>query len=152
MSSSGTPTGPTDFTLGESDRKNLLDAKDGLLDRDLIAQVEKIIAKQRSADDLGLGDYVPYEGKTIREVIDDYVLIRGDLVDREDPYARAQLASIVEGRIERAVADARAQFAALAAEWTCNCGGPSPEGHHEMHCDSYYGDRLRDLLHRGARA
>lgn len=56
-----------------------------------------------SVDDLD--DYIPYEGKTIREVIDDYVLVRGDLVDRDDPYAREQLASLVEGRIQRAVAD-----------------------------------------------
>jgi hypothetical protein len=34
----------------------------------------------------------------------------------------------------------------LADEWACNCGGPSPEGHHEMHCDSDWGDRLRALL------
>lgn len=54
-------------------------------------------------DPLGLADYIPYEGKTIREVIDDYVLVRGDLVDREDPHARQQLADIVEGRIQRAV-------------------------------------------------
>lgn len=36
--------------------------------------------------------------------------------------------------------------AALADEWRCNCGGPSPEGTHEMHCDSYYGDALRTAL------
>lgn len=45
--------------------------------------------------------------------------------------------------------DLRDQVAAVAAQWICNCGGPSPEGQHEMHCDSYYGDRLRGLLRLG---
>ncbi len=35
---------------------------------------------------------------------------------------------------------------ALADTWRCNCGGPSPEGTHEMHCHSYYGDALRTAL------
>jgi hypothetical protein len=45
--------------------------------------------------------------------------------------------------------DLRDQITAIAAGWSCNCGGPSPEGQHEMHCDSYYGDRLRNLLRLG---
>ena len=35
---------------------------------------------------------------------------------------------------------------ALAEEWCCNCGGPSPEGLHEMHCDSHYGQQLRSAI------
>jgi hypothetical protein len=50
-----------------------------------------------------LSDYIPYEGKTIREIIDDYVLVRGDLVDRDYPHAREQLTSVIENRIRRAV-------------------------------------------------
>lgn len=38
------------FVLSDADRKNLLDAKDGLLDRDLIAQVERIVTRLRAAD------------------------------------------------------------------------------------------------------
>ena len=50
-----------------------------------------------------LSDYIPYEGKSIREIIDDYVLVRGDLVDRDYPHAREQLTSVIEDRIRRAV-------------------------------------------------
>lgn len=39
-----------------------------------------------------------------------------------------------------------ARVEALADEWGCNCGGPDPEGQHEMHCDSYYGEVLRARL------
>lgn len=51
--------------------------------------------------------------------------------------------------LEAASEGGRARLAAVAAladNWRCNCGGPSPEGHHEMHCDSYYGLQLRAAL------
>lgn len=60
------------------------------------------------SDPLGLADYIPYEGKSIREIIDEYVLVRGDLVDRDYPHAREQLTSVIEDRIRRAV-DARVE-------------------------------------------
>jgi hypothetical protein len=58
----------------------------------------------------------PYDGKTPREVIDDYVLIRGDLGVR---YARVQLAEWIDRYAEAHTAPLRAeverQGAVLAA-------------------------------------
>lgn len=71
---------------------------------------------------------------------------------RRDFVERLLARSAKQATLPAATVDPDADLVALAAEWNCNCGGPSPEGHHEMHCDSYYGDRLRDALRRRARA
>jgi hypothetical protein len=44
-------------------------------------------------------DESPYKNKSVREIIDDYVLIRGDL---SAAYARQQLVALMEHRIEEA--------------------------------------------------
>lgn len=63
----GTLTEPTEFTLDDVDRKNLLDAKDGLLDRDLVEHVERLIAKQRSADAATIEALAAHLGRKVRE-------------------------------------------------------------------------------------
>jgi hypothetical protein len=85
---------------------------------------------------------MPYDGKTPREVIDDYVLIRGDL---EAEYARAQLASWID-RYAAARLASESRELAEARERLAACERLADQWHHPDHGDACWGCAVQRAL------
>lgn len=58
-----------------------------------------------------------YDNRTIAEIIYDYAIIRGDL---SEPYARDQLAKIINDRIENHAAGLHGRCRNLVSDWEAN--------------------------------
>jgi hypothetical protein len=67
---------------------------------------------------------MPYDGKTPREVIDDYVLVRGDL---SAEYARQQLATWIDRYAAAERARAQAEALALVPRCSWHVRGQYPD-------------------------
>lgn len=90
------------------------------------------------AGDLG-GKYA-HIGEVLRERYGKNALSFGE------DHATAEYVAALDPTTVIALLDRLDRVEAVLARWGCNCGGPSPEGRHEMFCDSHYGDALAAAL------